>query len=467
MKVAVVPAKGFSRAKQRLGGVLSPEGRRVAAQAMLEDVLAALAGASLDEIVVVTPDPESVAVARRFGVTLLEEPEARGHTAAVAVGLEHARQRGAEVFLTVPGDLPLLTAEEVRAILAALGPPPAAVFVPSRSGLGTNAACLAPPDAVSLRFGEPSFADHLAAARAQGIEPVVLDLPGVALDLDEPDDLALLLASSGASRTAVRLRALGVRLPASPSRPPRLEVIGLAGLPEIRPGDDLAALIVEAARTQGTPLLPRDIVVVSQKVVSKAEGRLVRLEEVAPSPFAEEMARGLKRDPRLVEVILRESRRIVRMDKGLLITETHHGWICANAGVDQSNLEAGVVSCLPLDPDASARRLAERLRRLTGLELAVIIADTFGRPWREGLTNVAVGVAGLAPLRSYLGMTDPAGYTLQATLLAAADELAGAAELVMGKVERVPVALIRGYPWEVSEASAQLLIRPPERDLFR
>ncbi len=467
MKVAVVPAKGFAQAKKRLAGALSPEGRRGLAQAMLEDVLTALAGAPLDEIVVVTPDPEPAGVARRFGVTLLEEPEARGHTAAVAVGLARARERGAEVFLTVPGDLPLLTPEEVRAILAALPPAPAAVFVPSRNGLGTNAACLAPPDAVPLRFGEPSFPDHLAAARARGIEPVVLDLPGVALDLDGPEDLAVLLASTGPSRTLARLRALGVRLPASPARPPRLEVIGLAGLPEIRPGDDLAALIVGAAQAQGTPLQARDILVVSQKVVSKAEGRLVRLEEITPSPVAEEIARGLKRDPRLVEVILRESRRIVRMDKGILITETHHGWISANAGVDQSNVGPGVVSCLPVDPDGSARRLVERLRQLTGLELAAIIADTFGRPWREGLTNVAIGVAGLAPLRSYLGMADPTGYTLQATLLATADELAGAAELVMGKVERVPVAVVRGYPWEPSEAASQLLIRPPDRDLFR
>lgn len=467
MRVAVVPAKGFAEAKGRLAGALTPGARRALAEAMLEDVLAALVQAGLDEIVVVTPDPETAGVARRAGVTLLEEPEACGHTAAVALGLAHALGRGARVLLTVPGDLPLLTAEEVRAILAALGPAPAAVFVPSRNGLGTNAACLTPPEAVPLRFGEPSFADHLAAARARGIEPVVLELPGAALDLDGPEDLALLLEPPGVSRTLARLRALGVRLPASAARPPRLEVIGVAGLPEVRPGDDLGRLIVEAARDQGTPLQARDILVVSQKVVSKAEGRLVRLEEVVPSPVAEELARGLKRDPRLVEVILRESRRIVRMDKGILITETHHGWICANAGVDQSNLAAGVVSCLPLDPDASARRLVERVHRLTGLGVAAIVADTFGRPWREGLTNVAIGVAGLAPLRSYLGMTDPAGYTLQATLLAAADELAGAAELVMGKVERVPVAVVRGYPWEPSEAPAQLLIRPPERDLFR
>jgi coenzyme F420-0:L-glutamate ligase / coenzyme F420-1:gamma-L-glutamate ligase len=246
----------------------------------------------------------------------------------------------------------------------------------------------------------------------------------------------------------------------------RFEVIGIEGIAEVRPGDDVARLVVEAAAAQITPLRTGDVLVVGQKIVSKAEGRLLRLADVTPSPVASSMAAQLGRDARFVEVILRESRRIVRMDKGVLITETHHGWICANAGVDQSNVDPDSVALLPEDSDRSARLLRERLRELARVEVAVIVADTFGRPWREGLTNIAIGVSGLAPLRSYLGERDPAGRELQATILAVADELAGAAELVMGKLDRVPVAFVRGLDLPPGEGSKSLL-RDPARDLFR
>lgn len=249
--------------------------------------------------------------------------------------------------------------------------------------------------------------------------------------------------------------------------PPRYEVFGIEGIGEVRPGDDVAALVTDAAARQGTPLATGDVVVVSQKVVSKAEGRLLRLDDVTPSAIAVSLAAGLGRDPRLVEVILRESRRVVRMDRGVLVTETHHGWVCANAGVDQSNVDADTVALLPADPDGSARRLRDAVRVRTGAEVAVIVADTFGRPWREGLTNVAIGVAGLAPLRSYLGERDPAGRPLQATILAVADELASAAEPVMGKLDRIPAAVIRGLPLPPSEEGSKPLLRDPARDLFR
>jgi coenzyme F420-0:L-glutamate ligase/coenzyme F420-1:gamma-L-glutamate ligase len=248
---------------------------------------------------------------------------------------------------------------------------------------------------------------------------------------------------------------------------PRYEVIGVEGLPEVRKGDDLGRLIVEAAARQGTPLQDRDCLVVSQKILSKAEGRVVRLADVTPSPAALAMARELGRDARLIELILRESRRVVRMDKGILIVETHHGWICANAGVDQSNVDMDAASLLPEDPDRSARSLRERIRHLTGLDPGIVVSDTFGRPWREGLTNVAIGVAGIEPIRSYLGERDPAGHVLQATLLAVADELAGAAELVMGKLDRIPVAIVRGPFLERGEATSKPLLRDPARDLFR
>src|SRR5437899_150095 len=247
----------------------------------------------------------------------------------------------------------------------------------------------------------------------------------------------------------------------------RYEVSGIGGIGEVRPGDDIARLIVEASARQSTPVVPGDLLVIGRKIGSKAEGRLVRLADVEPSPIALAMAAGLAKDPRLVEVILRESRRVVRMDKGILITETHHGWICANAGVDQSNVDADCVALLPEDSDRSARAVRDRVRALTGAEVFVIIADTFGRPWREGLTNVAIGLAGFAPLLSYLGERDPAGRPLQATILALADELAGAAEPVMGKLDRIPAAIVRGLALKASDEGSKPLLREPARDLFR
>ena len=249
--------------------------------------------------------------------------------------------------------------------------------------------------------------------------------------------------------------------------PTRYEVIGVQGLPEIHRGADLATLIVEAARRQDTPLGGGDLLVISQKIVSKTEGRVVQLSRVTPSPRALAVAEAIGRDPRLVEVILGESRRIVRQDKGVLIVETHHGWVCANAGVDQSNVDADTACLLPEDSDRSAAALRERLRALTGHDLAIVVADTFGRPWREGLVNVAVGLAGFQPIVSYLGKEDPAGHVLQATILALADELASAAEPVMGKLDRIPVVIIRGLDWERGEGTSRALMRDPARDLFR
>ncbi len=247
----------------------------------------------------------------------------------------------------------------------------------------------------------------------------------------------------------------------------RYEVIGIEGIPEVRPGDALARVIVDATMRQQTPLANGDVLVVGQKIVSKAEGRLLRLDTVTPSAVAQTMAAGLGRDPRLIEIILRESRRVVRMDRGVLITETHHGWVCANAGVDQSNVDVDTVALLPEDCDRSARDLREALRLQAQVEVAVLIADTFGRPWREGLTNITVGLSGFAPLQSYLGELDSAGRPLQATIIAIADELAGAAEPVMGKLDRVPAAIVRGLALATSEEGSKSLIRDPARDLFR
>jgi coenzyme F420-0:L-glutamate ligase/coenzyme F420-1:gamma-L-glutamate ligase len=189
---------------------------------------------------------------------------------------------------------------------------------------------------------------------------------------------------------------------------------------------------------------------------------------VTPSPFAEQIAEVQAKDPQVVEIVLRETKRIVKMAQRTIISETHHGLVCAHAGVDESNVAGeGTVALLPVDSDASARRLREGIRERTGIELAVIISDTFGRPWREGLVNVAIGVAGMEPLKDYRGLPDTEGRILKVTTLAVADELASAAELVMGKLDKVPVALIRGYPYTPGEGDARLLLRAPEKDLFR
>jgi coenzyme F420-0:L-glutamate ligase/coenzyme F420-1:gamma-L-glutamate ligase len=249
--------------------------------------------------------------------------------------------------------------------------------------------------------------------------------------------------------------------------PPRYEVIGIEGIGEVRPGDDVVRLVLAAAARQRTPVAGGDVLVLSQKIISKSEGRLLRLTDVTPSTMATTFATELGRDPRLIEVILRESRRVVRMDRGVLVTETRHGWVCANAGVDQSNVDTDMVALLPEDPDRSARAFRDAVRAQTGADVYVIVADTFGRPWREGLVNIAIGVAGFAPLRSYLGERDPAGRPLQATILAVADELAAAAEPVMGKLDRIPAAIVRGLPLAPSEEGSKALLRDPARDLFR
>lgn len=248
-----------------------------------------------------------------------------------------------------------------------------------------------------------------------------------------------------------------------------VRIIGLAGIPEVHPGDDLPALITAAAAASSTAIQDGDVLVVTQKVVSKAEGRLVDLAAVTPSPFAERYAALFEKDPRQIEVVFGETKRIVRMEHGVMICETHHGFICANAGVDASNVEkTGTLCLLPVDPDASARAIRAALRRALAVDVAVIISDTFGRPWREGHLNFAIGLAGIAPLIDYAGQLDPAGYELRVTQMAVVDELAAAAELVHGKLARVPVAIIRGASYTpADDVATASLIRDAAKDMFR
>jgi coenzyme F420-0:L-glutamate ligase / coenzyme F420-1:gamma-L-glutamate ligase len=251
-----------------------------------------------------------------------------------------------------------------------------------------------------------------------------------------------------------------------------LRIIPVKGIDEIAPGTDLGLIIYEAIGEQQLTLQQGDVLVVTQKIISKAEGNVVNLDEISPSQFAQSLALESQKDASHIEVILRESHRIVRMDHGVLISETKHGFICANAGVDESNVNGeGEITLLPVDPDRSAQELRTRLQQLSGegssFDIAIIISDTWGRPWRNGQVNTAIGVAGMEALVDYRGQHDPYGYELHASVIAVADELASAAELVMGKIDRIPVALIRGYQYIPGRGNARTLLRDPATDMFR
>lgn len=249
--------------------------------------------------------------------------------------------------------------------------------------------------------------------------------------------------------------------------PAEYRVFAIGGMPEVRDGDDLPGLIADALEAQGTPLETGDVLVVTQKIVSKAEGRVVQLDTITAGDFAKEWAEAWERDARAVELVLRESRRIVRMTNGLILSETRHGWVCANAGIDQSNVSEGAVCLLPVDPSASAAAIRRGLAARGQADVPVIISDTFGRPWRNGLTNVAIGVSGMQPIYSYIGQTDAAGYDLRVTEMCWADELASAAEPVMNKLDAVPAAVVRGLDVPLEEGDHRPMIRDAAQDLFR
>src|ERR1700688_470151 len=247
-----------------------------------------------------------------------------------------------------------------------------------------------------------------------------------------------------------------------------IRILPVAVKGEIRAGDSLSARLIAAARRLGQRFQDGDILVVKHKVVSKAEGALVALDEIRPSAASRRLARRYGLDARVSELALHESRRIVRQKRGVLITETKHGFICANSGVDISNVDGGRHAVLlPVDPDRSAAKLRRELKKQAGINIAVIVSDSFGRPWREGLTEVAIGVAGMRPLVDYRGRRDPHGYSLHATVDAVSDELACAAGLVCGKLENTPACIIRGYSYRRGNGTAQEMIRPAKNDLFR
>ena len=241
-----------------------------------------------------------------------------------------------------------------------------------------------------------------------------------------------------------------------------LEIIPIKIQKEIKSNDDLVDLILELSEINDN-----DILVFSQKIVSKNERRILNLSSVNPSLLANGIASSYDKDPRLVELILSESKRIVRMENGIIIVETKHGFVCANAGIDESNVEDGYATLLPDDPDKSANLLKDRIKKKTGKNTAVIISDTFGRPFRLGLTDIAIGIAGLEPILDYSGKPDTFGKIMQVTAIAVADEICSASELVMGKIQKCPVAIIRNYNFSFSDAKIQKLLRSEHDDLFR
>ena len=242
----------------------------------------------------------------------------------------------------------------------------------------------------------------------------------------------------------------------------------IEGIPLVNQGDNLGGLICSAMAASGLKAARGDILVVCQKVISKAEGRTCELSDIEPSALAMAYAARWQKDPRAVELVLRQTSRIVRMDNGVLIVETGPGWVCANAGIDESNSMAdGRAILLPEDADRSAARIREEIRKITGVEIAVLVTDTFGRPWRDGLTEVCLGIAGMNPMLDLRGSSDLSGRELHHTVIAIADEIAAGAGLLMPKAGAIPAVLVRGYSYEPSEGSAKVLIRPAEIDLFR
>jgi coenzyme F420-0:L-glutamate ligase/coenzyme F420-1:gamma-L-glutamate ligase len=246
-----------------------------------------------------------------------------------------------------------------------------------------------------------------------------------------------------------------------------ISVIGLMGIPEVHEGDDIAGLISNATKKQGITLENGDIIVVTHKIVSKSEGRIININQVVPSAFSKQISKSSKKDPRYIEIVLNETKRIVKMIGRHLITETKQGLVCANAGIDRSNVsQEENVALLPKDPDISALNMREKIKELTGSEVVVIISDTFGRPWRKGQINIAIGVSGMIPLKDYRGKKDSFGNKLSVSNIAIADEIASAAELVMNKVDGIPVAIIKGYNYPKGEGDSKDLIRSSRRDLF-
>jgi coenzyme F420-0:L-glutamate ligase/coenzyme F420-1:gamma-L-glutamate ligase len=473
----IVPLRSLGGAKTRLNDVLDPAERAELAMRLLRDVIeAARAWGGADQVMVVSTDPAVGELAKEMGAEAFLQ-----RTSGMNEGLDEARaaldgDRG--TLIVLPADLPAVSAAALERLEATAldlerdGKAPTGsdgqaedrseewsmvLVVTDRSGEGTNALLLHPPAVIPFAFGDGSSRAHALAGERAGAAVRTVRDDELSFDVDTPADLERWRRRRGGYRTLVALP--------------------VPGIGEITAGDDLGGLIAtalqRAAEVDGAyGPLPGDVLVVTQKIVSKAEGRLVELAGVKPRPEAVAWAAAWGRDARQIEVVLRESAEILRMERGVIIARTRHGFVCANAGVDASNVPAGTVSLLPEDPDRTAEELRSILSERFGVPLAIVISDSFGRPWRLGITDVALGMAGFAPLADLRGEPDAGGRIMRTTVIAVADEIASAADLAAGKTSGAPVVLVRGVrlppePADTAQRGARGIIMARDQELFR
>ncbi|WP_315927562.1 coenzyme F420-0:L-glutamate ligase [Mesorhizobium sp. SP-1A] len=449
---AAILMKDPSEAKSRLKPALPNDAREALALLLFDNTLDFLTAEHDGPIAVVTRSASIADRAAAKNACVIAETANGDINTAAMRACEWARDIGAASLLVLHADIATLAADELRSLLATAER--AEIVIAQSSDGGTNALLVSPPGAIPFLFGPQSAARHEAAARARGLSVERLLLPHLSRDVDHPSDLAGALSL--------------------PDTNGQLKVFAIPGIAEVTAGDDLASMIAAAADAAALPLSPGDIVVVAQKIVSKSEGRMVPLAGITPSREAQRLAAEIGKEVRKVEAILQESTAVIRARRqqpdGLLITRHRQGWICANAGIDESNLGAGgagMLLLLPQDPDASARAIRAGMEAHFGGPIGVVISDTFGRPWRNGLVNVAIGVAGVPVLVDWTKRTDAYGRRLQATFPAFADEVSAAAGLLMAKDASLPVVVLRGLAWrEDAASSASQVLRPTEQELF-
>ena len=461
MITAIVPFRSVADSKRRMERALSERERMELSARLLVRTLSALRSArSVTHTILVSPDPLARELARASLADAIDDLGVPLND-AVQLGLQRAGSSGAATALIVPVDLAHISGASLDDLVRAWQISGAASgLLPARDG-GTAAMILPLPARITTHYGVGSAALHLRELSAHTSSVQQLNSP-LAADLDTPEDFSA--AAEPTSSPAVKGEHEGVF------------ALPIDGLGEIQPNDDLPTLIAEAVqrfisdRSLG-PLRPDDVISVTQKIVSKAEGAIVDLSEITPRPEAVAYAAKWKRDARQVEVVLQEAVRVVRMDRGVIITETAHGFVLANSGVDASNVgprSGEIVTLLPRNPDASAARIRAAIAARTGVAPGVIITDSFGRPWRLGITDVAIGLAGIAALEDLRGQPDADGRVMAATVRAVADQIAAAAELALGKSAKRPLAFIRGAkPAPTDSGSIRESLMPPDWDLFR
>jgi coenzyme F420-0:L-glutamate ligase/coenzyme F420-1:gamma-L-glutamate ligase len=458
---AILPFRSVADSKRRMESALSEQERIELSARLLGRTLAALRNArSIGRTILVSPDPLARELARAAGAEAIDDHGVPLNE-AIRLGLDHATTSGASNALIVPVDLAHVSASAIDELTQAWRTSGAASgILPALDG-GTAALITPLPTKMGLHYGEGSAALHLRELSLISSSVQQLNSP-LAADLDTPEDLHAVSAAGVNHSTAAHQDGL-IALP-------------IDGLGEIQPNDNLPELIAESVqrfiseRSLG-PLRADDVISVTQKIVSKAEGAIVDLTSITPRAEAVEYAERWKRDARQVEVVLQEAVRVVRMDRGVIITETSHGFVLANSGVDASNVgprSGEIVTLLPRDPDASATKIRAAIAARTGVAPGVIITDSFGRPWRLGITDVAIGLAGIAALEDLRGQPDADGRVMAATVRAVADQIAAAAELALGKSARRPLAFIRGAkPAPTETGSVRESLMPPDWDLFR